>query len=116
MILGGIQSQSKWIDLSILCLSHFFYKLNISVLFLLALIYSASLQTVQQFMDSSLDEESPSEKSSPEAELMPLSGSINVKDVKFRYQAKSPDVLKGIGIGMDIGQGTYNVICGDYIK
>ena len=68
-------------------------------------------------MDSSLDEEPPSEKSSPEAELMPLSGSIKVKDVKFRYhQAKSPDVLKGIGIGMDIGQGTYNVICGDYIK
>jgi len=85
MILGAIQSQT--------------------------LIYSASLQTVQQFMDSSLDEESPSEKSSPEAELMPLSGSIKVKDVKFRYQAKSPDVLKGIG--MDIGQGTYNVICGE---
>ena len=89
----------------------FFYELNISVLFPLALIYSASIQTVQQFMDSSLDEESPSEKSSPEAELMPLSGSIKVKDVKFRYQAKSPDVLKGIG--MDIGQGTYNVICGE---
>lgn len=88
----------------------FFYELNISVLFLLALIYSASIQTVQQFMDSSLDEESP-EKSSLEAELMPLSGSIKVKDVKFRYQAKSPDVLKGIG--MDIGQGTYNVICGE---
>lgn len=88
----------------------FFYELNISVLFLLALIYSASIQTVQQFMDSSLDEESP-EKSSLEAELMPLSGSIKVKDMKFRYQAKSPDVLKGIG--MDIGQGTYNVICGE---
>ena len=88
----------------------FFYELNISVLFLLALIYSASIQTVQQFMDSSLDEESP-EKSSLEAELMPISGSIKVKDVKFRYQAKSPDVLKGIG--MDIGQGTYNVICGE---
>lgn len=88
----------------------FFYELNISVLFLLALIYSASIQTVQQFMDSSLDEESP-EKSSLEAELMPLSGSIKVKIVKFRYQAKSPDVLKGIG--MDIGQGTYNVICGE---
>ena len=60
----------------------FFYELNISVLFLLALIYSASIQTVQQFMDSILDEESP-EKSSLEAELMPLSGSIKVKDMKF---------------------------------
>lgn len=88
----------------------FFYKLNISILFPLALIYSASLQMVHQFMDSSLDAESP-EKSSQEAELMPLSGSIKVKDVKFRYQTKSPDVLKGFG--MEIGQGTYNVICGE---
>ena len=74
------------------------------------MLFSASLQRVKDLMDSSLDEEAPSE-SSLKVELMPLSGSIKVKDVKFRYQAKSPDVLKGVG--MDFGQGTYNVICGE---
>ena len=75
------------------------------------MIYSASVQSVKNLMDSKLDEEPPSKLSEPKKTLVPLSNSIKVGDVKFRYQPTSPDVLKGVDL--DIGQGTYVVMCGE---
>ena len=75
------------------------------------MIYSASVQSVKNLMDSKLDEEPPSKSSEPKKTLVPLSNSIKVGNVKFRYQPTSPDVLKGVDL--DIGQGTYVVMCGE---
>jgi ABC-type bacteriocin/lantibiotic exporter with double-glycine peptidase domain len=54
------------------------------------MIYSASVQSVKNLMDSKLDEEPPSKSSEPKKTLVPLSNSIKVGDVKFRYQPKKP--------------------------
>ena len=56
------------------------------------MIYSASVQSVKNLMDSKLDEEPPSKssESEPKKTLVPLSNSIKVGDVKFRYQPKKP--------------------------
>ncbi|KAL7492628.1 hypothetical protein ACHAWT_001666 [Skeletonema menzelii] len=63
-------------------------------------------------MEDSLDEESPSDQSSGDKiELQSLKNSLDMAGIKFRYNAKQPDVLSNVETS--IGKGTYSVICGE---
>ena len=75
-------------------------------------LFSGPLMAVNELMDDSLDEESPSDQSSGEkAELPPLKNAVNMSGIKFRYGPKLPDVLKDVDASFD--KGTYNVIMGE---
>lgn len=74
--------------------------------------FSGAIQSVKKLMDDSFDEESPSDKSlRDKTELQPLNNSVNMTGIKFRYNARQPDVLSKVDTS--IGKGTYNVICGE---
>ena len=73
--------------------------------------YSGSIKTVRDLIDHSLDEEPPSKYPGGRVELMPLSDSMTVKDVSFRYNPSLPNSLSDISI--DLAQGTYTVFCGE---
>ncbi len=76
------------------------------------MIYSGSILSVKDLMDSSLDEEPATKPSSAQlTTLSPLKDSLKTSGVKFRYSASTPDVLKGVEF--DINKGTYTVICGE---
>ncbi|KAL7550622.1 hypothetical protein ACHAWF_013842 [Thalassiosira exigua] len=73
-------------------------------------LISGSIQTAVDSMDSSLDEEPTSTARERKTELKPLLGSLKVSGVKFRYEKKQPDVIKGVDV--NIHKGLYNVLCG----
>ena len=74
--------------------------------------FSGAIQVVKDLMEDSLDEESPSDQSSGDKiELQSLKNSLDMAGIKFRYNAKQPDVLSNVETS--IGKGTYSVICGE---
>jgi ABC-type bacteriocin/lantibiotic exporter with double-glycine peptidase domain len=62
--------------------------------------YSGSIKTVRDLIDHSLDEEPPSNCPGGRVELMPLSDSMTVKDVSFRYNPSLPNSLSDINIDL----------------
>ena len=75
-------------------------------------LFGGSLMAVNELMDDSLDEESPSDQSSGDkVELPPLKNAVKMSGIKFRYGPKLPDVLQDVDANFD--KGSYNVVMGE---
>ncbi|KAL7554078.1 hypothetical protein ACHAWF_017460 [Thalassiosira exigua] len=75
------------------------------------LLFSGAIQSVNNLMGDSLDEEPPSKSSDSKIELSPLTDSLNLSGIRFRYNLKQEDVISGVDAS--IHKGTYNVIFGE---
>ena len=74
-------------------------------------IYSGTLQIVKELMDNSLDEENSSSTTNKNISLSPLSQSIKVDNLVFRYDEKAEtNVLENVNLSF--GKGTYVVLTG----
>ena len=74
-------------------------------------LYSGAIQIIKEIMDDSLAEKpSSSGDASPPVELKPLSKSLELSHIRFRYSPKLPDVIKDFGVS--VGKGEYLVLMG----
>mmetsp|Transcript_16409 Transcript_16409/g.24367 ORF Transcript_16409/g.24367 Transcript_16409/m.24367 type:complete len:644 (+) Transcript_16409:444-2375(+) len=73
--------------------------------------YSGPIQTILGLVDDSLNEESSSRSPGMMTALKKLSSSLSIKNIKFRYGANLPDVIKGVDIGLS--PGSYAVLLGE---
>ena len=72
---------------------------------------AGAIQSIYKLMDNSLDEEPSSKTSDASTELKNLSSSLSIEGIKFRYSPNSPDVIKGVDIGLS--PGSYSVLMGE---
>jgi len=73
-------------------------------------LYSGTLQTIQELMDNSLDEESSSSTADKSTSFSPLSQQMKVDKLVFRYDNMETNVLEKINL--NFGKGTYVVLTG----
>jgi len=73
-------------------------------------LYTGAIQSVIGLMDDSLNEQTASKLSATKAVLKKLSKSFSINGIKFHYDEKLSDVLKGVNV--ELTPGMYVVLCG----